>query len=210
MLSPTILATTLLALLLPFTNAQYGAPDTPSSSTSPFPTSASSGSSSTHTIEVGNGGLTFSPDTLNVPVGDTIEFRFYPMNHSVVQSTFDSPCVPSGDSALFSGFFPVQSGMAGTSWTIKVTDTKAIWLYCSQGSHCQMGMAAVINPPSSGKTLSAYKQAAVNIGASANPASPQGGVIGPVKTQSSDASTRNEAMGKYVLVMAMVVAMFTL
>jgi hypothetical protein len=68
------------------------------------------------------------------------------MNHSVVQSTFESPCVQSGDTALFSGFFPVTGGMGPESWTVKINDTKPIWLYCSQGPHCQLGMAAVINP----------------------------------------------------------------
>jgi hypothetical protein len=34
-------------------------------------------------------------------------------------------------------------------FTITINDTNPIWLYCSQtqGSHCQAGMAMVINPP---------------------------------------------------------------
>ena len=137
---------TLLALL-PLTLAQYGAPDTPSSTTAKAVASSSptSGGGTTHIVEVGkDGSLTFSPDTLTVPVGDSVEFRFYPSGHSVVQSTFQAPCVPASGSALFSGFMPVASGVGQNSWTVKINDTGSIWLYCSKAKHCQMGMAVVI------------------------------------------------------------------
>jgi hypothetical protein len=34
-------------------------------------------------------------------------------------------------------------------FTVTVNDTNPIWLYCAQtvSSHCQSGMAMVINPP---------------------------------------------------------------
>lgn len=75
-------------------------------------------------------------------------------NHSVVQSTFDNPCVPiqnimsNKTNAFFSGFMPTAAA-ANTSqlltYTIRVPDDKPIWFYCSQAKHCQAGMVGAIN-----------------------------------------------------------------
>ncbi|KAH0548682.1 hypothetical protein GP486_007774 [Trichoglossum hirsutum] len=206
-----MLPTTLTALLtlLPFALAQYDSPNYPAGTTSSA--AAAPSASGIHIMEVGKGGLTFSPDTMTVPVGDSVEFRFYPMNHSVVQSTFQAPCVPSGNSALFSGFMPVSSGVGQNKFTVKINDTGAIWLYCSQATHCQMGMAAVINPPTD-KTLDSYKRAAVNTNSS-SPSSVQGGTVSSASSSSSSSATpksnagsKDEVAGKFVLVVAMAVA----
>lgn len=53
-------------------------------------------------IEVGKGGIVFNPDTATAAIGDTVEFHFYPKNHSVTQGDFDSPC---GTGSLTNGFF---------------------------------------------------------------------------------------------------------
>lgn len=54
------------------------------------------------TVDVGKGGLVFSPDTITAEKGDSIEFTFYPQSHTVVESTFDKPCnYKSG--GIFSG-----------------------------------------------------------------------------------------------------------
>ena len=144
--------TLLVSALLPAVLAQYGydsGPDTTTKAASASATPTSSASKGVHVVEVGNGGIKYNPDTLTVPVGDSVEFRFYPANHSVVQSSFELPCTPINSSEpLFSGFQPVASGSVGSqSWTIKINDTKPIWLYCAQLKHCQSGMAVVINPP---------------------------------------------------------------
>lgn len=66
-----------------------------------------------HTINVGKGDHKFQPEAIeHAEVGDIIEFRFYPQNHSVVRAEFEHPCVPfetinRGSKGLFSGFFPV-------------------------------------------------------------------------------------------------------
>lgn len=64
-------------------------------------------------VKVGNakGELVFDRPNVVAGKGDTIEFTFYPMNHSVAQSTFDKPCEPL-DNGIFSGFFPVKDGTA--------------------------------------------------------------------------------------------------
>jgi len=133
-------------------------------------TASAASSSGTITVEVGNGGITFKPDSVTAAVGTKIKFMFYPENHSVAQSTFAKPCVPSGDTAFFSGFIPVATGETGKSFTMTVTNSNPIWLYCSQGQHCQAGMSMVINPPTSGaNTLNAYKAAAKSVSASQSP-----------------------------------------
>ncbi|KAL1637958.1 hypothetical protein SLS56_000515 [Neofusicoccum ribis] len=122
-------------------------------------------------VQVGgsNGSLTFSPDDIKAEMGSFVQFQFNPMNHSVVQSTFDAPCVPMSISmpnvtnAFFSGFMPAAAATNGSklTYTIQVTNTKPMWFYCSQGKHCQAGMVGAINAASTGqKTLAGFKQLA--------------------------------------------------
>ena len=77
-----------------------------------------------------------------------------PQNHSVVQSTFDNPCIPiqnvmpNKTDAFFSGFMPTAAAPGNSSlltYTIRVPDNKPIWFYCSQAKHCQGGMVGAIN-----------------------------------------------------------------
>jgi plastocyanin len=105
-----------------------------------------------HVVTVGgpNAALEFFPSKVVANVGDMVQFQFKPKNHSVVQSTFDNPCAPislhSNVTGVFSGYQPVAADAEMTStYTIMVTDKKPMWLYCSQGKHCQSGMSMVIN-----------------------------------------------------------------
>ena len=67
----------------------------------------------THHVKVGATGLTFEPDSLNAAPGDIVQFDFYPKNHSVAQSTYDTPCQPSSlTEGIFSGFIPSSDGQA--------------------------------------------------------------------------------------------------
>jgi plastocyanin len=75
-------------------------------SASPTPTSSSG---AVHTVDIGEDGFTYNPDTVTAAAGDKVEFHFYPGDHSVVQAAFSSPCQPLNDSSVFSGF------MLGTS-----------------------------------------------------------------------------------------------
>lgn len=120
----------------------------------------------THVVQVGSGGeFVFSPTNVIAQPGDLVQFQFYPKNHSVVQSTFDNPCVPiqnimaNKTDAFFSGFMPTAANATTQlTYTIRVADTKPMWYYCSQAKHCQDGMVAAINAPSSGnKTVETFK-----------------------------------------------------
>jgi plastocyanin len=113
-----------------------------SATTTSLPSSTTS-SAAVQTIDVGESGLTFDPDTLTVSPGGKVEFHFYPGNHSVVQTSFANPCRPLSETSFFSGFVPDKS----TIFTLMINDTNPIWYYCGQVGHCQAGMVGVINPP---------------------------------------------------------------
>ncbi|KAL2075516.1 hypothetical protein VTL71DRAFT_459 [Oculimacula yallundae] len=119
-----------------------------------------------HVVRVGsmNGSIKFYPDKVKAAVGDMVQFQFAPNNHSVVQSTFDLPCQPiaasSNVTGLFTGYMPVSPNATTTStYTVMVRNTTPMWLYCSQGKHCQNGMTMVINEntgANSTRSLAAY------------------------------------------------------
>ncbi|KAF1844285.1 Cupredoxin [Cucurbitaria berberidis CBS 394.84] len=152
------------ALLASSTRSSSG-----SMSTGSRPSNSAAGMVNTHIIQVGgpNGSLAFYPNSIKAAPGDLVQFQFHPKNHSVVQSTFDNPCVPiqniqaNKTDAFFSGFMPSNASTAAASkaltYTIRVTDTKPVWFYCSQGKHCQAGMVGAINAPASGnRTMQAF------------------------------------------------------
>lgn len=105
-----------------------------------------------HVVKVGNanGTLAYSPNNVVAAVGDMVQFQFAPANHTVTQSTFDNPCQPiamhSNVTGVYSGFMPVAATAQMTpTYTIMINNTTPMWLYCSQGKHCQNGMTMVIN-----------------------------------------------------------------
>jgi len=193
-----LLRAVFLLSIVPVILAQYdygGSGGSSSTSSASAPASTASG---VHAVDVGQNGLTYNPNTVNASVGDTVQFTFHPINHSVVQSSFGQPCQPQSN-GIFSGFMPVSSGQGNSTFTITINDTQPIWLYCAQtaGSHCQSGMAMVINPPSNGQnTLNAYMNAAKNTTISTAPAVVQGGVISSSSSSSSGPGSSSSATPK--------------
>ncbi|KAL2267207.1 hypothetical protein VTJ83DRAFT_4484 [Remersonia thermophila] len=144
------------------------------------PLLAASARAAHYEVTVGQGGqLRFDPEVVHASIGDTIRYNFFAKNHSLVESSFAAPCEPL-EEGIFSGFVPTDSENtpSATSFTVTVRDTKPHWLYCSQGKHCQSGMAHVINPPASGNNLAGYKSAAADVAVTRSPAgrSPKGGI----------------------------------
>jgi plastocyanin len=99
-----------------------------------------------HSIDVGENGLVFSPTSTTAAVGDTVTFHFYPHSHGVARSSYGSPCAAIND-GFNSGFVTIASGESPTTFTITINDTPPIWYYCPRSDHCQAGMVGVINPP---------------------------------------------------------------
>lgn len=140
-----------------------------------------------HQVIVGqNNALTFTPNTLNAAVGDTVTYMFATQNHTVTAGNPNAGCTPSGQ--FYSGFVPAPGAApaaapakaakkpAGTkmirgenniflpragalpSFTVAVQNTQPMTVYCSQAQHCQVGMVMTINPAAQGPTtLAAYK-----------------------------------------------------
>lgn len=65
--------------------------------------------SEVHTVDVGEDGLKFEPQTLNPKKGDTVIFHLYP-RHNVVSTTFSTPCVSNGDSWYSGPFDQTDNG----------------------------------------------------------------------------------------------------
>ncbi|CZT40691.1 uncharacterized protein RSE6_00332 [Rhynchosporium secalis] len=122
-----------------------------------------------HVVRVGsmNGSIKFYPDNMKAAVGDMVQFQFAPNNHTVTQSTFDAPCQPiaanSNVTGIYSGFMPVSASSTTTpTYTVMVKAATPMWLYCSQGKHCQGGMVMVINEntaANASRSLTAYREA---------------------------------------------------
>jgi len=101
-----------------------------------------------------NGSLTYTPNDIRVNVGEMVQFQFAAGNHTVTQSTFDQPCQPismhTNATGFHSGFVPAAASAAQNQmsiFTINVTNTNPMWIYCAQGRHCENGMVMVINAP---------------------------------------------------------------
>ncbi|EAW21211.1 cupredoxin domain-containing protein [Aspergillus fischeri NRRL 181] len=171
---------------LPLIYAQSGSQ---SSSTETPTTTSSSAASAVHTVDVGEDGLTFNPDTLSVSPGSKVEFHFYPGTHSVAQAAFSNPCHPLNQSSFFSGSISATDGESPEVFTLTVNDTSPIWYYCGEVGHCQAGMVGVINPPRNGPdTLDAFKSAAQDAGDTTVPAAVGGGTLGKPGTASTTSS----------------------
>jgi plastocyanin len=155
-----------------------------------------------------DGVLQYNPNNLVAEVGTEVEFDFFPKNHTVTQSSFANPCHPLAN-GFFSGFIPTKDSPSGTTFTIKVSDTKPIWFYCGQtvGNHCQAGtfilsihidcrscstgMVGAINAPTTGNTFAAFAALAKNATASTSP--PGGAVGGLLQVGSNSNSTSSTA-----------------
>ncbi|UKZ46541.1 hypothetical protein TrVGV298_000746 [Trichoderma virens] len=136
-------------------------------------------SAKTIRIDVGESGLSFTPNDIEAAVGDILEFHYHPKNHSVVAADFATPCKPKAEGGFYSGFFPTASGenlLQENVFQVEVNNTTPIWFYCSQttGNHCGAGMVGAVNA-NANKTLEEFKAAAAKITTNE---SPKTGVFG--------------------------------
>jgi plastocyanin len=114
-------------------------------------------------VKVGDGGLTFTPSNVKANPGDKIVFEFIAKNHTVTQSSFESPCSPLAQSGFDSGYQFIAAGSSPSRYEITVNDTRPIWAYCAQGTHCSSGMVFAVNPAETGeRTFTAFENLAKN------------------------------------------------
>ncbi|CAF9923938.1 MAG: hypothetical protein GOMPHAMPRED_003492 [Gomphillus americanus] len=136
-------------------------------------------------IQVGASGLVYTPSKVTAKAGDTLTFHYATPFHSVTQSSFDAPCHHL-DGGFNSGI--VQVPAKSPTFVVTVKDSNPIWVYCSQVSHCQSGMAMVVNEPS-GKTLEMYQSAAQNAAQETADPTVSGGVLGGAGGSSGSSSS---------------------
>ena len=112
---------------------------------------ASLSTTAIHFVDVGAQSQSlFNPIQIDAAVGDIVVFRFLRFNHTVTQSTFDSPCEPMGgfDSG-FQYYNPLnQTGVINQVLPFLVRDSEPTWFYCRQSIpqlHCSAGMVFGIN-----------------------------------------------------------------
>ncbi|OHE93246.1 extracellular serine-rich protein [Colletotrichum orchidophilum] len=133
-----------------------------------------------------NNSLKFFPDKINAAVGSMVQFQFRGGNHSVVQSNFDNPCIPissvnTSAKGIYSGYQPVAASAAKGQipvFTVMINSATPMWLYCSQGKHCQNGMVMVINENTKAnatRSIENYAKAAKKV---AQAQAPGGGAAG--------------------------------
>jgi plastocyanin len=125
-------------------------------------------------IQVGGPNLTYSPEAIFADPGDQVVYHFNPKNHTVTQSSFAGPCTHK-DGGFDSGFMPVGTDVATAdlpTFTVNVTDSNPIWVFCSQASntpssHCGSGMVHAINCGADGSpnSFTNFKNSALAIGA---------------------------------------------
>ncbi|ETW86305.1 hypothetical protein HETIRDRAFT_407946 [Heterobasidion irregulare TC 32-1] len=152
---------------------------------------ASVSAQTTIQVQVGaNNGLTYTPESVNATVGDTIQFLFMSKNHTVTQSSFASPCANLSTGGIDSGFQAVAAGAATVpSWSFTVNDTSApLWFYCRQVGHCAKGMVFAVNPTAA-KTFTAFQAAANASGSTTTSASGSAASGSAAATGSSSASS---------------------
>ncbi|WWC59255.1 uncharacterized protein I303_101805 [Kwoniella dejecticola CBS 10117] len=146
----------------------------------------SSALGATHTVLVAsNGTKTYSPTEVKAELGDIVEFQFMAGNHTASQSTFADPYTNAG---FKSGFIPGNAS-SPTSFSILVNETKPIWVYCAQATHCKDGMVMAINAPSEGNTFAAFQANAMGGGN----ATVSGNSTGSASTSSSPSASSSSS-----------------
>ena len=133
---------------LTYTSTVSGKATTVTTTTTAMTTS--SGAKATHKVQVGaDGDLIYGPNQVNASVGDVIEFNFLAENHTVTQSSFNTPCTYNG--GFDTGFNQDNpqniSGKFIKSFTVNTT--QPTWFYCRQTvkvNHCGKGMVFGLNP----------------------------------------------------------------
>ena len=111
-----------------------------------------SGGGQTFDVAVGQGGFTFSPENLNISVGDTVRWTWFGNGHSV---TSGAPCTPDGQ-------FCSPNNTNCNAGTLNNTGFVYEFTFAQVGSfsyfcfaHCASGMTGVVNVATASPTPTA-------------------------------------------------------
>ncbi|ODA75831.1 hypothetical protein RJ55_08653 [Drechmeria coniospora] len=118
--------------------------------------------------------------------GDVVQFQFSNGNHTVTESAENAACQPlqaQRAEAIHSGHVPFRDGQTEVgTFTMPVTRSEPMFLYCASGPHCQTGQVMVINPTSDDQLI---KYAKLSMGAKENVdgGAVSGGFVGKIPLQ---------------------------
>ncbi|KAI0724712.1 hypothetical protein C8Q72DRAFT_857210 [Fomitopsis betulina] len=131
-----------------------------------------------------NGSLVFQPESVTARIGDSVFFNFTQGNHSVMQSTFSSPCIWIDETEAYNGFTTgfrdAGNGTAITNYVLPITSNDTIWFF--DWNTCAIGGVGGINiNESSTSTLAGFVRNAKRLNGTAT------------ETSSSHASTRTSS-----------------
>ncbi|KIY67409.1 hypothetical protein CYLTODRAFT_454512 [Cylindrobasidium torrendii FP15055 ss-10] len=109
----------------------------------------------------GKKGVGFDPSVITPQAGDTVTFLFQAGSHSVVASSFERPCTPSG--VYTSGVFTVSpdtpvdaDGLPTATYTVE--SSSPLWFFDQAGGECHDGGVLALNPATYGtQTAAAFK-----------------------------------------------------
>ncbi|KAF3037598.1 hypothetical protein E8E11_006471 [Didymella keratinophila] len=91
-------------------------------------------SAAVHTVQVGQSGLVFVPETISAVQGDTVVFELFP-GHNVVEGDFGSPCQTDDDDFYSGPYSGTDSG--AKKFVVNVTSNDPVYYFCSVQRHCQ-------------------------------------------------------------------------
>ncbi|KAI0326355.1 hypothetical protein GY45DRAFT_1329084 [Cubamyces sp. BRFM 1775] len=134
-----------------------------------------------------NGTTVFKPAEVKANIGDVVLFNFTQGNHSAIQSTFASPCIPAHDTNITingfnSGLRPTNNGTAITNLPVTISTNDTIWFY--DATTCAIGGVGGINiNDSSTATLAGFQRNAIRLNGTAT------------STSSSSSATGTSASG---------------
>ncbi|TLD23956.1 hypothetical protein PspLS_06559 [Pyricularia sp. CBS 133598] len=111
--------------------------------------------------------LRFYPDNVRAAIGDTIQFQFWPNNHTVTQAIGpENPCRPvepvnGAEPPVNSGFIPGSTdGAPVGTFSMQVKSMDPMYLYCARAPHCALGMVMIVNPKNDAD-VETYRKAAI-------------------------------------------------
>ncbi|KZT42571.1 hypothetical protein SISSUDRAFT_1069281 [Sistotremastrum suecicum HHB10207 ss-3] len=122
-------------------------------------------SAAVHDIQVGQDGLSYTPEAISANPGDQVVFHFVAKNHTATQSSFANPCGHL-EGGFDSGFNPVAAGSTDfPTFSVNVTDCKQA--ANTPASHCGAGMVFAVNCGADGSpnSFTNFKAAALAQGA---------------------------------------------
>ncbi|KAI0629437.1 hypothetical protein C8Q77DRAFT_1065487 [Trametes polyzona] len=136
-----------------------------------------------------NATTVFQPAEVKANIGDVVLFNFTQGNHSAIQSTFASPCIPAHDTNVTingfnSGLRPTNNGTAITNLPVTITTNDTIWFYdettCAEG-----GVGGINVNESSTETLDGFRRNAIRLNGTATSSSASPSSTSPSGTGSS-------------------------